>query len=252
MRLVRYAFYPRRCALCAAVIEPTAEMCPKCAQTVQRVPLPICYHCGAGKRDCKCEKHENRFAAAFAAPFYYTGGVTHGIHRMKFRQEPDIAQVFGREMAAFARRAYEGVTIDLVTFVPMTRREKRARGYNQSELLAKYAARELLLPMVPTLEKLYETERQRKLNRRRRSGNVFGVFEVPRPELIEGKRILLCDDLRTTGATLTECAKMLRIRGAREVLCLTAAVGRGQREMKKEDEPHENSRNIPAEETDLF
>ena len=225
LRQVRYAFFPRRCAACGEVVGPREEMCPRCLQTVHRVPQPICYDCGCGKRDCRCEKRHSVFVAAFASPFYYTGSVNRAIRRMKFSETPENAEVFGREMAAFAKEVYEGVTIDLVTFVPMTRREKRSRGYNQSELLARHTARELLLPMEPTLEKLYETRSQRTLSQRRRSGNVLGVFEMTDPASVRGKRILLCDDLRTTGATLIECAKMLRIRGAREVICLTAAVG---------------------------
>lgn len=236
LRRVRYVFYPRRCALCGKVVAPTQEICSACKASAHRVPLPVCPYCGCGRKDCACEKHRSRFAAAFASPFYYEGCVREGIRRLKFHAEPEIAEALGREMASFARQAYAGVRFDMVTFVPMTRREKRDRRYNQSELLAASAAKALLLPCVPTLEKLYETRRQRTLDHRRRSGNVFGVFEVIDPKSIEGRRILLCDDLRTTGATLTECAKMLRIRGAREVLCLTAAVGYPKRERSGKDE----------------
>lgn len=236
LRRVRYVVYPRRCALCGRVVAPGTEICPKCGVSVRRVPLPICPQCGCGKRDCTCGKHRSRFVSAFAAPFYYVGVVREGVRRLKFHAEPEIAEVLGREMARFARKAYAGVLFDMVTFVPMTRRELRERRYNQSELLARAAAQELLLPCVPTLEKLYETDRQRVLDHRRRSGNVFGVFEAIDPQAIRGKRILLCDDLRTTGATLTECAKMLRIRGAREVLCLTAAVGYPKKETARKDD----------------
>ena len=236
LRRVRYVFYPRRCALCGKVVAPDAEMCPVCSASARRVPLPVCLHCGCGSRDCVCEKRRSRFAAAFAAPFYYEGCVREGIRRLKFHAEPEVAEVFGREMAAFARKAYAGVQIDMVTFVPMTRKELRERRYNQSELLAEAAAQALQLPCAATLEKLYETKRQRTLNHRRRSGNVLGVFEATDPHAIADKRILLCDDLRTTGATLTECAKMLRIRGAREVLCLTAAVGCPKKERSGKDE----------------
>ena len=232
---VLYAFYPRRCALCGVVVEPMTEICARCLQNVPRVPQPICYCCGRGKRDCKCEKHHNPYAAAFAAPFYYTGSISRGIYRLKFQLHSEVAEMFGREMAVFARQVYSDVKIDLVTFVPMTRREKRERGYNQSKMLARHTARNLMLPMEPTLKKLYETRRQRSLGKRERSGNVLGVFEALDPAQIRGKRILLCDDLCTSGATLTECAKMLRIRGASEVLCLTAAVG-AQKSIQKETE----------------
>lgn len=231
LRRVRYVFYPRRCAFCGRVVDPKREICAACSASAFRVPLPICPYCGCGKKDCACDKRRSRFAAAFAAPFYYDGCVREGIRRLKFHSEPEVAETLGREMASFARMVYAGVQIDFVTFVPMTRREKRERRYNQSELLAKTAAQALLLPCVPTLEKLYETNRQRALDRRRRSGNVFGVFEAIDPRAIAGKRILLCDDLRTTGATLNECAKMLRIRGAREVLCLTAAVNHPKKQV---------------------
>ncbi len=236
LRRVRYVFFPRRCALCGRVVEPDTEICSRCAESAHRVPEPICPHCGCGCRDCTCGKRRSRFAAAFASPFYYEGVVCAGIRRLKFCKEPDVADVLGREMARFVRRAYAGVRFDLVTFVPMTRRELRERGYNQSELLANAAAQELLLPCVPTLEKIYETQRQRSLDQRRRSGNVFGVFEAVDPQAIRGKRVLLCDDLRTTGTTLTECAKMLRIRGAREVLCLTAAVGFPKKKQSGKDD----------------
>lgn len=236
LRRVRCVLFPRRCALCGRVVTPDTEICSRCMQEAHRVTLPVCLHCGCGKRDCACEKHRSRFVSAFAAPFYYEGVVCEGISRLKFHSEPDVAEVLGAEMARFARRVYAGVQFDLVTFIPMTPREKRERRYNQSELLARSAARELLLPCVPTLEKLYETRRQRTLDQRRRGGNVFGVFEAIDPQAIRDRRILLCDDLRTTGATLTECAKMLRIRGAREVLCLTAAVGFPQKEKSGKDD----------------
>lgn len=236
LRRVRYAFYPRRCAFCGKVVEPQQALCPACAAAAHRVMLPICPYCGCHIRDCACEKHRSRFTAAFAAPFYYDGCVRDAIMRMKFRGEPEIAETLGREMGAFAERVFTGVQIDMVTFVPMTQLELRKRRYNQSELLARATAKELLLPCGATLEKLFETRRQRTLNRLRRSGNVFGVFEVICPQTIEGKRILLCDDLLTTGATLNECAKMLRIRGAREVLCLTAAVNDPKQETIGKDE----------------
>ena len=222
---MRYVFFPKRCCFCGKVIPPTADACTDCDECVQRIEPPICYACGCSRRHCICGEKHSPFVAAYAAPFYYADGVRNGIHRMKFRHEPELAESYGREMARFAREVYKDVKIDFVTFVPMTETEKRERGYNQSELLAVETAAGLTLPMLPALEKLYETRRQRTLRERQRSGNVLGVFEADE-KTVRGKRILLCDDLKTTGATLNECAKMLMLRGAREVLCLTAAVKR--------------------------
>ena len=222
---LRYAFLPRRCAFCGKVVEPQTPYCTVCAETVHRVTTPICYRCARSETDCDCNKRRNRFVAAFASPFYYDGMVRESIRRFKFCHDLDNGEVLGEEMGRFAQSVYREVHIDFVTHVPMTETELRERGYNQSELLARRAAQTLLLPHEAVLTKLYETERQRTMSERRRSGNVLGVFDVSEPSLVYGKRILLCDDICTTGATLTECAKMLMIYGAREVLCLTAAVG---------------------------
>ena len=235
LRGVRYAFFPRRCAFCGRVIDPCDTVCGQCADEVLRVQTPICYCCGCGKDRCVCRKRHSRFVTAVASPFYYAGNVRETIRRMKFRREPEIAQVIGDEMASFARQVYDGVSFDLVTFVPMTQKEQARRGYNQSELLARRTADKLSLPCEAALCKLYETKRQRTLRQRERSGNVLGVFDVSLPQTVRGKRILLCDDLRTTGSTLAECAKMLCLYGAKEVFCLTAAVGL-PKERKTDDE----------------
>ena len=234
---MRYAIFPRRCAFCGCVIDPWDTVCDDCADNVQRVQMPICYSCGCGKTMCVCRRTHSRYVTAVAAPFYYFGYARNAVRRMKFQREPEIAEVLGREMAAFARQAFDGVTFDIVTFVPMTRDEQKSRGFNQSEMLARHAADKLSLPCEAVLCKLYETKRQRTLRSRERSGNVLGVFDVSQPDVVRDKRILLCDDLRTTGATMTECAKMLCLYGAREVFCLTAAVGfPKERKHKYEDQ----------------
>ena len=227
--------FPRRCAFCGRVIDPGDTVCGRCQDDVPHVQTPICYCCGRSKTDCVCGKRHSRFVTACAAPLYYTGCVRQTIRRMKFRGEPEIAEALGDEMAAFARQVFDGVAFDLVTFVPMTARERKQRGFNQSEMLARRTAQRLSLPCRAALCKLYETQRQRTLRQRDRSGNVLGVFDCTGVD-VRNQRILLCDDLRTTGATMTECAKMLCLYGAREVYCLTAAVGLPKKKEEKNDE----------------
>ena len=222
---LKYVFFPRRCCFCGKVIVPTETECDKCREEVMRVEFPICFKCGAGKDKRICKKNKNRFITAFAAPFYYCGEVKTGILRLKSNGEKGIAEPFAEMMANFVKIAYDGVKFDYVTYVPMTEKELGERGYNQSELMASHMARELGLPCKGVISKLYETKRQRNLSEKYRSGNVLGVFDVPRREEVVNKRILLCDDVLTTGATLTECAKMLSVSGAREIMCITAAVG---------------------------
>ncbi len=217
-------FFPQRCVYCGKVIDPGETLCGVCAQGACRVPLPVCFACGKAKKDCDCGGAYGRYIAAIAAPYYYEGVIRRAIHRMKFQRQTDTAERLAREMTRFAREVYWGVRFDCVTFVPMTGREMRERGFNQSRLLAEGVAEGLELPLEPLLTKIFETGRQRGLDSLDRSGNVLGVFDVLRPEVVEGRRILLCDDLTTTRSTLNECAKMLILYGAREVFCLTAAV----------------------------
>lgn len=113
-------------------------------------------------------------------------------------------------------------------------REKE-RGYNQSALLARELSALLGVPAdCHALCKSIDTPAQHALKGAERRGNVFGVFEVPAPESVEGKTILLCDDIKTTGATLDECAKTLKLAGAKEVYCVCIAVTRKQDKAKQE------------------
>ena len=105
----------------------------------------------------------------------------------------------------------------------MTERSIGKRGYNQSRLLAEELARRLELPLIEALSKRYETPPQKALDLRARSGNVLGVFDVIEPR-VKGQTLLLVDDLVTTGATVNECAKMLKIYGARQVMAVALTI----------------------------
>ena len=222
--LLRYTVFPRRCTFCGRVVDPERELCVRCADTPCRILPPICFACGKSKKDCDCGGGHSRFITALAAPFYYAGELRIAIHRMKFKGQKQVAELLAREMASFARQVYWGVHFDAVTFVPMTDKEQRERGFNQSRLLAEGVAKALDLECAALLVKIFETRRQHALPSRERSGNLLGAFDVCGRDAVAGKRILLCDDLSTTHSTLTECAKMLKLYGAREVFCLTACV----------------------------
>ena len=111
--------------------------------------------------------------------------------------------------------------IDLVCFVPSHRRKEAIRGYNQSELLAKYVSKKLDIKLsVDNIVKYRFTKEQNKLNRNQRLNNLKDSFEIKRPEEFIGKNILIIDDIVTTGSTFIECAKVLKKSGAREITAL--------------------------------
>ena len=137
-------------------------------------------------------------------------------------------------MAASIRANLPGVAFDQITCVPMRTAKEKERGYNQSALLAQELSKLLEIPVhCHLLRKCADTPAQHELKGAERRGNVFGVFEVAKPELTQGKTILLCDDVKTTGATLDECAKMLKLAGAQEVYCACIAVTRKNKSAEK-------------------
>ena len=111
-----------------------------------------------------------------------------------------------------------------LTAVPLGRRRRRKRGYNQAELLARRVAGALHIPYADLLEKVRNNPAQRKQNARSRRVNVYGAYAVIDDSALWDKTVLLIDDVKTTGATLNECAKMLRMHGAKAVYAATVAI----------------------------
>ena len=116
---------------------------------------------------------------------------------------------------------------DVVTWIPISRIRKLRRGYDQVELLARAVARELDMEPVPTLRKIRNNRQQSRIrDAAKRRANVLGVYRVTDPESIRGKRVLLLDDIITTGATASEAARVLLTNGAKEVHCAAVAASR--------------------------
>lgn len=222
---VEYAVFPRRCGLCATVIAPKFTVCNNCRDNLPVVPDPVCLLCGAQKDSCFCGSTQQVYYQGMVAPFYYTGPVRQGIHQMKFHNRPQNAAFFADCMAQAAQQRYPKQEFDLAACIPMTEKEEQARGYNQSSLLAEHVAKALQITCVPDLlAKIAETASQRELDPAQRKVNVLDAFAVHSPEQVQDKTVLLCDDVKTTGATLNECAKALCQAGAAAIYCVSAAI----------------------------
>ena len=126
-------------------------------------------------------------------------------------------------IAASVKEKFQDVTFDYITFIPQTANEMQERGYNQTEILADELGRKLNIPVATLLVKLYETKRQHNVPLLMKSGNVTGVFDCVQLEKIKGKTILLIDDIKTSGKTMNECAKMLNLYDAANVYCAVIA-----------------------------
>ena len=200
--------YPRACILCGTLLEERAYLCAHC-----RKEAPY----------FKNSKRKLQFLDSFTAVWYYKGYVRDSLLRFKFGGGRDLAPAYGRFLAERIRLTWpEG--FDLLTWVPVSPLRRWKRGYDQCYLLAKAAGRELGMKPRRLLRKVRNNPAQSGISDPAlRRGNVVGVYRILRKEEIRGKRILLLDDILTTGATAGECGRMLKTAGAAEVCCAVVA-----------------------------
>lgn len=205
-------FFPPKCPFCGKVLDH-AGICPACEKA-----LPWTEE-GAGLRELPG-------GLQCAAPLWYEGKVREGLLRFKFQGARAAAGPLGELVARCAAERFSGA-FDVVTWVPVSRRRLRSRGYDQARLLAETACRLWEVRPEQLLQKITDNPAQSGLTEEAaRRANVLGVYEAAEPERIQGYRILLVDDICTTGATLAECARTLRDAGAADVMCVCAALAR--------------------------
>ncbi len=225
LRFTGKMLFPERCRFCNRVIDIRKTVCKNCEDGLKVIDGEICYLCGCKQTDCKCKKHKS-FYDAVVAPYYYEGSAGLALRNLKFNGIKSLAEHLYTDMAKCFNERYSEYSFDFICFVPMTEKSKKERGFNQSQILADGVSKLTGIPVINALKKTAETDAQHNLSGSLRSGNVKGVFEINETfsDRITDARILLCDDIKTTGSTLNECAATLKIGGATEVFCLTAAI----------------------------
>ena len=190
---------------------------------MSKIESPVCTSCGRSKKDCKCKKNKNEFSAVIGC-YYYKDRVVKAINECKNNEMPFLCERFAKDIAKCVEERYSDIAFDLVSFVPMRKDEERKRGYNQAKLIANGVSEILNLPCDNLLLKVEKIKPQKTRSTKERQLNVFGAFDVSNKGLVEDKIILLIDDVKTSGATLNECSKMLRIYGAKAVYCAVLAL----------------------------
>ncbi len=231
-------FFPKRCIFCGAVIAPFDGICSDCEVKLPWITGEICHLCGHMKRDCVCKNRHGQFYEGIVSPLYYQEKVRYCIHNFKFRDERTFAKTLAVLMNNTRLAEYADINFDYVTYIPMNKKHQRKRGYNQGELLAREISQISNIPFGDQLLlKIYETDTQHQCgNPILRQGNVLGAFEVNSEFNVNGKTILLVDDVKTSGCTLNECSKMLYLNGADAVYCLTASLVKNEVKKKKKED----------------
>ncbi|MBO5332625.1 MAG: ComF family protein [Clostridia bacterium] len=218
-----WMFFTKHCLYCNKVVDRKSDVCEDCRENLPIIKDEKCKYCGVEKIRCNCKNHRKGYDG-ISAPFYYEKNIRESIRLLKFNGKDFIANQLSDDMAESVKSDFKDIVFDMICFVPFSKGNKLTRKYNPSELLAKHLSKKLEIPLKPTLTKLYENENQRNLSMMERIGNVFGVFDVVEDADIKDKTILLVDDVKTTGATLSNCAWILKIRGAKNVYCATVAI----------------------------
>lgn len=200
--------------------------CVLCRKLLKSGEIDLCRECRADAPEYAGKKINIRFLDSFAAVWYYEGNVRRSLLRFKFYNARSYGVSYGRILAMRLQREYPD-GFDMLTWVPVSRLRKLRRGYDQVELLAKAVGRELGLSPVPTLKKIRNNRPQSRLkDPAARRANVLGAYRLLEGAAVKGQRVLLLDDILTTGATAGECARVLLSAGAKEVHCAAVAAAR--------------------------
>lgn len=242
---LRDAVYPPNvtCDVCGAelVAETRYNLCAGCAEEMPFIEGHRCVCCGLPVNDeaewcLRCMNTESVFRV-HRSPLVYAGKARTLVYSLKFGGKKYIATLFGAMMSdTFLSCGMEG---EIIVPVPMTDRERRKRGFNQAELIARGIGARLNIPVLPALVKHRETAPQKELSGRERENNLHGCFSAVYAEYVAGRKILLVDDVFTTGATANECARTLLGAGAASVSVLTAAATKPRLAAERGEAPRE-------------
>ena len=204
-------FYPPRCAFCRALLRTGTGLwvCPSCLEKLPRLTKDE-------------QRRDVRHTELVLAPLRYEGVVRESLLRYKFGGLTAYAAVYAEFLAKCIDE--NGISCDSITWVPLSRRRLRQRGYDQARLIAEELAKRLGLPCECFLVKRRHTRPQSGISdREKRKANAAGAYAVLNAERVKGKRVLLVDDIVTTGATLASCAGVLADAGCTAVFGAAAA-----------------------------
>lgn len=217
-RLLQILF-PAKCILCKDLLgDEETDLCHTCRE---HAPL------------FSKEKINFSFIARWTAVWYYKDTVRKGLLQYKFSGRRSSAAGFARQIAMKLLET-DMATPNLLVWVPISRLRKFSRGYDQVELIARALSQELGIPAIPALKKIRHTPPQSSLkSAAERRANVLGAYRVISPQSVKGKHLLLLDDVITTGATVSECARMLTMAGAETVDCAAVAAAPHDRKENK-------------------
>lgn len=223
--------YPRRCPLCGELLtKKEGLVCGRCRPHIRLIREPYCLKCGKPLANPEqeycgdCQGTSRHFAEGRAA-FPYIGKIKKSILNLKLHNCRENAVFFAGAMAVVLEKYLSRWQIDVICPIPLYKKKQRYRGFNQAELLARPLGEHFEIPVIPDLlKKVEETSQQKELDRKSRQKNLKKAFKIG-PYDVKLSRVLLVDDIFTTGSTIDAAALVLMEAGAEEVFFITACIG---------------------------
>lgn len=211
--------FPNKCAACG---RPSPEaLCEKCSAHLRELELGRCNGCGKSPKDCVCKK-KRYYKRCISAYDYKARGVASLIYKIKSSGNTVAVNFVANSIVRQIKREYEFIDFDHITYVPIAKTKLFAKGFDHAQLIAKRVAKLLDVPCVTPPIKRVGSVNQKQLNRSDRKDNAKQSFILKKNKKIGGC-VLLIDDVMTSGATLYRCSELLKLAGASEVYCATAA-----------------------------
>lgn len=223
--------YPRRCPVCDEIAAPQGEkICPECVHKLKLLTEPWCMRCGKrvpeGEEYCRECREKIHFFERGRALYEY-GSAAESIYRFKYAGRREYADFFGEQAAEYLGDFIRSVHPDGLVPIPLHKRRRASRGYNQAELFAGALGNRMGIPVYPEmLVRVRDTAPQKKLNPEERQNNLKKAFNMGRND-VKLKSIIVIDDIYTTGATIDEAARALKEAGTQRIYFITLARGAG-------------------------
>lgn len=212
MNRILSIFFPHKCPYCDKILKYDMTECLVCRAEFPKVPriepLPTGEIC--------------------VAPFTYNGVIRKAISEYKFKGKRFNSHSLAGAVASTIKNVYyKDMSFEVITCVPMSKERKKDRGFNQAELIARYAAEILDKPFEELLYRDDGAAVQHEMTYEQRISNADDTFHIKDPEKVKGKKLLLIDDVMTTGTTLSKCSALLKESGAERVFCASVAIAKG-------------------------
>ena len=204
---VIFALFPNRCPYCKQIIPPYDYACDRCKKEI-----PVLGFFRGVKGEFQC-----------SSPLMHCGTFRKALLGFKFKNKTQFAPDFAQLIYKQIQESYSDYIFDMITYIPMHKKDEQKRGYNQSQLLANELSKLMKIPCVNTLRKVKRTRPQHNLPAVQRRNNLNGAFRIIDKNIVKGKTILIIDDVITTGSTLFECSKTLKKGNTAQICCATLA-----------------------------